>query len=298
MAADRTTRNSLKAPVDCQIIQMWLHGKSKATRKTYLKDIQSFLDFSCKRLENVTIADIQDWDTSLELEVEPATRKRKLSAIKSLYSFAHKNELLASNPGKAVTTPKVKDTLAERILTEDEWARMLYAEPSRKHQLMLQLLYESRARVAEFCNLCRKDLREKTDGSALVTLFGKGSKTRKVTISPHLWQALKATKPNGAKGDDPIFTSRKHCAYSPVQVWRIVRAAGERVGIYGVSPHWIRHSGATHQLSNGSPIHLQQQELGHSGLDITSRYLHILPGEYGAQYCKVQLPPTDFVQNQ
>jgi site-specific recombinase XerD len=76
---------------------------------------------------------------------------------------------------------------------------------------MLQLLYESRARVSEFCRLKWKDIREKADGS-------------------------------------------------------------EIVGIYGVSPHWIRHTRATHQLLNGSPIHLQQQELGHSGLDITSSY--------------------------
>jgi integrase len=68
------------------------------------------------------------------------------------------------------------------------------------------LLYESRARVAELCNLCWKDIREKTDGAALLTLFGKGSKTRKVTISPHFWQALKATKPSAAKGDAIQFS--------------------------------------------------------------------------------------------
>ena len=282
--------SSIAVPPELKVIQMWLHGKSPTTRRAYLTDVQSFLDFSQKRLEQIALADIQDWDTFLEQQYAPSSRKRKLAAVKSLFSFAHKNKLLADNPGAAVNTPKVKDAISERILTEEEWSSILHSEPNRGHQLMLQLLYESRARVSEFCSLKWKDTREKPDGSALVTLFGKGNKTRKVTITPDLWQAIKATKPTDAKGDDPIFLNYRHKAYSTVQLWRIVRAAGERVGIYGVSPHWIRHTGATHQLLNGSPIHLQQQELGHSGLDITSRYLHILPGDYGAQYTKVKLP--------
>ena len=126
---------------------------------------------------------------------------------------------------------KTKDAIVEKILTEDEWLRLLNAEPNRQHQLMLQLLYESRARMSEFCSLQWKDLRKKADGSALVTLFGKGSKTRKVTITPHLWQALKDTKTGETKGNDPLFFNLRHQAYSTVQIWRIVKKAGEKVGI-------------------------------------------------------------------
>lgn len=275
------------------MIQMWLHGKAPGSRRIYLKDLQDFLDFTKKSfsdLSAVTLAELQDWDTSLSLKYAPATRSRKLAAVKSFFNFAHRTKMLAENPTAEIPVPKYKDSLAQRILTEDEWEQMLLAEPNRQHQLMLAFLYETRARVSEFCSLTWKDLREKPDGSALVTLFGKGSQTRKVTITPQLWQALKATKSASTKGDDPIFLNYRHKAYSTVQVWRIVKAAGERVGIYGVSPHWLRHSGATHQLINGSPIHLQQQELGHSSLDTTSRYLHLLPGDYGAQYTKIKLP--------
>lgn len=276
--------------MELKIVQMWLHGKSHHSRRAYLKDVQDFLAFVGKPMTEVTLADVQDWDSSLKLKYAPSSRKRKITAVRSLFAFAAENEFLEKNPSAKLKPPKFKDAIAERILTEDEWMKLLYAEPNRKHQLMLQLLYETRARVSEFCSLTWKDIREKPDGAALVTLFGKGNKTRKVTITPQLWQVIKATKPTDVRGDDPLFLNYRHKAYSTVQVWRIVRAAGERVGIYGVSPHWIRHTGATHQLINGSPIHLQQQELGHSGLDITSRYLHILPGEYGAQYTKVKLP--------
>lgn len=280
----------LELPMELKLLQMWLHGKSPHSRRAYLKDVQDFLAFANKPIAQVTLADVQDWDSQLTLQYAPSSRKRKITALRSLFAFAAENEFLDKNPSAKLKPPKFKDAIAERILTEDEWMKLLYAEPNRQHQLMLQLLYETRARVSEFCSLKWRDIREKVDGSALVTLFGKGNKTRKLTITPELWQALKVTKPANVKGSEPLFLNYRHKDYSTVQVWRIVKRAGERVGIYGVSPHWIRHTGATHQLINGSPIHLQQQELGHSGLDTTSKYLHILPGEYGAQYTKVKLP--------
>lgn len=281
---------NLELPDVLKLVQMWLHGKSPHSRRAYLKDIQDFLAFADKPLAQVTLADVQDWDSHLALEYAPSSRKRKITALRSLFAFATENEFLDKNPAAKLKPPKFKDAISERILTEEEWMKLLYAEPKRQHQLMLQLLYETRARVSEFCSLTWRDIREKVDGSALVTLFGKGNKTRKVTITPELWQVLKATKPANVKGSEPLFLNCRHKAYSTVQLWRIVKQAGERVGIYGVSPHWIRHTGATHQLINGSPLHLQQQELGHSGLDTTSKYLHILPGEYGAKYIKVKLP--------
>lgn len=284
------TTSDLHLPARLKMLQLWLHGKSPGSRRIYLTDINQFLSFTQKQLEDISMEDVQNWDSFCESRYAPATRARKLAAVKSLFTFALENQLLATNPGRGVKIPKVKEAIAERILSEEEWQRLLYAEPKRQHQLMLQLLYETRARVGEFCRLRWKDFREKADGSASVTLFGKGNKTRQVTINPHLWSALKQRRGSDTKGDEPLFINRFRKAYSTVQVWRIVKAAGERVGIYGVSPHWIRHTGATHQLLNGSPVHLQQKELGHSRLEVTSRYLHLLPGEYGAQYIKVKPP--------
>ena len=89
----------LTPQMELKLIQMWLHGKSDASRRGYLTDVHHFLDFCQKRLDNIELADIQDWDTSLAQKYAPATRKRKLAAIKSLFSFAHQNKLLADNPG-------------------------------------------------------------------------------------------------------------------------------------------------------------------------------------------------------
>jgi integrase/recombinase XerD len=72
------------------------------------------------------------------------------------------------------------------------------------------------------------------------------------------------------------------------QVERIVLDAAKRAGIDGnVSPHWLRHSNATHATRNKAPLSVVKESLGHASLVTTSRYLHVEPGEGTSQYLKV-----------
>jgi site-specific recombinase XerD len=71
-------------------------------------------------------------------------------------------------------------------------------------------------------------------------------------------------------------------------VERLVLDAAKRAGIDGnVSPHWLRHSNASHALDNGAPIHVVKDSLGHSSLVTTTRYAHIKPGAGSSQYVKI-----------
>jgi integrase/recombinase XerD len=54
-----------------------------------------------------------------------------------------------------------------------------------------------------------------------------------------------------------------------------------------VSPHFMRHSNASHSLDNGAPIHVVQQSLGHTSLLTTQIYLLVKPGAGSSQYLKV-----------
>ena len=89
------------------------------------------------------------------------------------------------------------------------------------------------------------------------------------------------------RDDAPVFTSRKGGSLDTRQVHRIVRAAGERVGVEGVSPHWLRHAHASHALERGAPIHLVQATLGHASVATTGVYLHARPTESSGRYLAV-----------
>jgi len=53
-----------------------------------------------------------------------------------------------------------------------------------------------------------------------------------------------------------------------------------------VTPHWFRHSNASHALDNGAPIHVVAASLGHKSIMTTMRYLHAKPGVSTGAYIK------------
>jgi integrase/recombinase XerD len=60
----------------------------------------------------------------------------------------------------------------------------------------------------------------------------------------------------------------------------IIDYHAQRAGIAGnVSPHWRRHSHASHALERGASVALVRDTLGHASLAVTSMYTHAKPNE-------------------
>ena len=270
---------------------MWLHGLSPQTQERYRRTSRRFLEFVNKPLHLVTLADIQGWQLTL-LDLSPSSQRTALATIKSLLSFGHKIGVLPENVGVLMRKPKAKDCLHERILRDTEVQSMIALELSLRNRVILLLLYASGVRVSELCQLTWKDLKPRGE-SGQVTVLGKGSKTRTVLLPAAVWNEIMHLRLYAHSGDahsgDAVFCSRegddKGRHLDRTQVYRIVAAAAKRAGIEGrVSPHWLRHSHASHSLEHGAPIHLVQQTLGHSDITTTSRYLHARPDDSSAMY--------------
>ena len=115
-----------------------------------------------------------------------------------------------------------------------------------------------------------------------MTVFGKNDRTRAVALPTPLWSVLIGQR-GAASAEAPVFPSPSGRALDRVRVRAIVRQAAERAGVDAhVSPHWLRHSHASHALDHGAPIHLVQATLGHSSVATTSGYLHARPGDSSA----------------
>src|SRR5919201_6419515 len=172
----------------------------------------------------------------------------------------------------------------ERILTEADVVRILALEHDRRNHALLRLLYAGGLRVSEIAALKWRDLVARDDAGQ-VTVFGKGSKTRTVLLPASVWAELVALR--GAAGPDaPVFPSRRGGGHlDQTAVLRLVRKAAQHAGVEGkVSPHWLRHSHATHALERGAPIHLVQATLGHASVATTGRYLHARPTDSSPRY--------------
>ena len=276
-----------QAETDDQLISLWLHGKSKHTQRYYAKDIEQFFEFSHKTLKTVILYDLQKFaDVLNNADLVDGSIRRILSSVKSLISFAHKLGYLPFDISRPLILPTPKDTLAERILSESEVHRIIDSEPMPRNKLILKMLYCSAVRVSELSNLKWKDLQEREDGGQ-VCIYGKGNKTHTVLLPQSIWAEL-TTFRNGSANEQPLFKSRKGNHLCPSQILRIVKKSAKRAGVSkAVSPHWFRHSHASHALDHNAPIHLVQQTLAHSSVATTGRYLHARPTDSSSRYLDI-----------
>lgn len=276
------TSHQPQADSDDQLIALWLHGRPTKTQEAYQANARRLRTTVSKPLCTVTLADLQSFVDSL-VSLSPASQKQIVASVKSLLTFGHKIGYLPFNVGAVLRLPKLKDKLAERILTEAEVITMIHSTSSPRDALLLRVLYATAARVSELCDLTWADVQPNGE-TGQVTLFGKGEKTRAVKLSRATWEALKVAR-QGAGANQPVFVSRKGGKLDPSQVHRIVHAAAVRAGVPGnVSAHWLRHSHASHALDRGATVALVRDTLGHASLATTSRYTHAKPDDSSAMH--------------
>lgn len=115
-----------QADSDRTLVRLWLHGRSPNTTRAYSADIAEFLAHAGKPLRAVAVGDVQAFADSLA-RLAPASRARKVGAVKSLVAFGHRVGFLPFDVGAPVRLAPIKNVLAERILEEGA------VHPKRRH---------------------------------------------------------------------------------------------------------------------------------------------------------------------
>jgi integrase/recombinase XerD len=269
---------------DTALISLWKKRRSATSQRVMGSDVAVFQKWlSGKALQCVTLEDLEEYKAILSEHYERATIARMLMSVKSLFTFGEKIGYLTFNVGKLVRAEKIKDTLNERILSEQEVFTIIAKEPNERNRMIISFLYYSGARVSEAARITWQDIRILEDQSAQITLFGKGDKTRIITLRPSVVSQLLAFK---EKKDGPVFISRKHhAAMTSKALWDIVKKATLHAGIdKPISPHWFRHAHATHALDRGASLPMVSETLGHANIAITGRYTHVSKHKSSSDY--------------
>jgi integrase/recombinase XerD len=271
-----------------QLVNLWVHGKSKHTIALYRRVANLLLTTVNKPLQSFTLQDFQNFsDTLEERGLAASSRKTYISVVKSLLSFGLRCGLIPVNAAAALTTPKSKDTLSQKILSESEVKLLISGESNKRNQLIFKTFYYVGLRVSELCALNWEDLSSNGDSGQLL-IYGKGEKTRVVLLPKSLYLELLKTRGDAGR-TEPIFVSRVKATNGGRlhrgSVTALVKAAAIRVGISEqASAHWLRHCHASHALNRGAPIHLLSQTLGHASVATTSKYLHAKPNDSSGLY--------------
>lgn len=278
---------------DDTVIALWLrkYKKHPNTQAAYSADTERFRGFVDKPLREVTLQDLYDYADSLEA-LEDATQARFMASVKSLFSFAYKTGYLPLNVGTAYQLEKPPDTLALRILSEEQVMHLVLGEPDQRNQLILRVLYSAGLRVSELCALKWIHLQPNGESGQITVLRDKRGNTRHIVLKPETYRLLVDYRGN-VPGEQPIFRSQMGKPLERTAVWRIVEKAAVRARIETyqetkqgktvtrskVSPHWLRHAHASHYIARGGDLAVLRDTLGHADFTMPSRYTHARPGQ-------------------
>jgi len=187
------------------------------------------------------------------------------------------------------------------VLTEEEARRLLAAPDSstpigRRDRALLELLYSTGLRRAEVAALDVGDV-DFVGGSVFVNR-GKGGKSRLVPLGENAAAALRlyvdAVRPRFAMkpGVPALFLAAARNGHSGKRL----SAASIRIRIAlhaktagierPVTPHALRHSLATHLLRAGADVRHVQAILGHSRIDTTEVYTHLVLGDLARAHAR------------
>ena len=284
-----------------------LTAASDNTRQAYGSDLAQFVSWLGTREVNeptaVTRTLVKQYLAHLTAEgCAKRTIARKLAALRRYFAWLLKTSV-AANPRAKTTNPTVNPTTGvrapsgdgrlPRILGPDQLDALLtganVAEDDPPWRLArdtatVELLYGSGLRVSELCslNFSSIDL-----AGAAATVWGKGSKERRVPLSPPAvvalreWFALRSeVAVSGGSPSDPLFLNGRGHRLTPRDVRRIL----DRRSIDPTHPHALRHTFATHLLDNGADLRAVQELLGHSNVATTQRYTHVSKERLQAAY--------------
>ena len=206
--------------------------------------------------------------------------QRLLSAIRSFYRWLMKEGLAEHNPAVSVKAPKASRKLPV-TLDADAITRLLEIKEKSplalRDRAIMELFYSSGLRLSELAGLHWTEL-DFTSG--LVTVTGKGNKTRMVPLGSYAASALlewRKVRGEFAPIEEPhVFVSNRGNPISTRTIQVRIKYWARRQGLpQQVYPHLLRHSFASHMLESSGDLRAVQELLGHADISTTQVYTHL-----------------------
>jgi integrase/recombinase XerC len=271
---------------------------SPHTVRAYESDITQFLEYVAAdkgtQVSQLAPADLNP--TSVRTFLADLGRRgnrrssmaRKLSGLRTFLRYLRREGEIKDDPSALAVSPRRERTLPAH-LSEDEMSQLLEAPDGndplgRRDRAILELFYASGLRLSELVGL---DLEDVDLRGRMVRVMGKGAKERIVPFNQATERALRAwLKDRMALADaavssrtrkaDPLFVNYRGTRLTGRSVHRLVlRYVSQCSAQFGISPHALRHSFATHLLQRGADLRAIQELLGHARLSTTQRYTHV-----------------------
>ncbi len=236
-----------------------------------------------------------------------------LSVLGALYRWLMQQRYVLANPFAGIKVRGVAkgDTLAAvRAFTEGEWSMIQTIaealewsygwEPAAAQRLrfVLDFAYATGLRASELVHAKLGMIEADAKGDRWLHLVGKGDKSGKVSLPPmaraaldrYLVQRRLPTTLSRWAPSTPLLGSLEQDSTAGITVprlWTVMKRFFVQVAdviqeqspataekLRRASPHWMRHTHATHALERGVDLTTVRDNLRHASLSTTSIYLH------------------------
>ena len=272
------------------------------TLEAYALDLSQFGGFLAEHLgvvahvralENLTASDFRSFMAKRRgAGIQSRSLARQMSAIRSFFRYAERNEIFKCAALASVRAPKIAHSIP-RPLPEIS-ARLVAAadvfeaqEPwvKARDAAVLTLLYGCGLRISEALALTPRQVQ-----SNPLVIIGKGGKSRIVPMVKAAEAAIAEyikLCPLVLSPHEALFRGVKGGILSP----RIIQLLMEKMrGALNLpdsaTPHALRHSFASHLLGNGADLRVIQDLLGHASLSSTQIYTEVNKTHLLEQYRK------------
>jgi site-specific recombinase XerD len=206
---------------------------------------------------------------------------RKVASLRSFFHYLSQEGILDGNPALFLTSPKIERKLP-KILREELLAFLLSLPDDsffgRRDRAILETLYGCGLRVSELVSL---NVGSFVPQKSEIRVMGKGRKERIVPVNEEACGAIleyleKRAQFLKGKEKKALFLNRFGDRLTDRGVRKILQKYLKKIGIrWGISPHTLRHTLATHLLEGGADLRVVQEILGHTSLSATEVYLHL-----------------------
>ena len=236
-----------------------------------------------------------------------------LSVLGALFRWLIEQRYLLANPFAGVKVrgnarAGVLDT--SHVFTEGEWLLIRAIadglewsygwapEAAQRLRFILDFGYATGLRASELVGATLGDIETDARGDHWLKVVGKGRKAARVALPPlargaldrHLVERRLPVTPSRWRPDTPLIASLAEDRAVPItsaRLWSVlqrffagaadlVEADSPAVAqkLQQASPHWMRHTHATHALAHGAELTIVRDNLRHASISTTSIYLH------------------------
>jgi len=265
-------------------------GHSARTNISYRRAIDRFRSFLPHiALKDVTWKEVETYKLALiggmagytGKPLSPASVSALIAPLKSFYKWGSDENvgIFPRNPTTSIKLPQVAVTSRKNYLTNKEVGSLLIhlQKQSLRNYLIGLSLVTLGLRVSELVSIKWENFHTDALGTS-IWLFvprGKGGKSRDVKIPATLWRYFQQYRRELPASSDDGSRASLVFPITTRQIERIIRNAGLRsIETKVPTPHWLRHTNATLALLRGATLQQVQENLGHTHLNTTQRYLH------------------------